>query len=110
MLTWFVIVPVLIAVFIYVLPFKKAGRVIAIAVQIILVCGTFYIFLITKEGDIVTNIGNYSNLLGILLKADTLSSVFVMLTAFTFWSRPSTVLTMTSAGFSGSFCFFGKDC
>jgi len=83
MLLWLVISPILIAVFIYILPYKKMSRLIAILAQAIFTCASFYVFLLCKKGDIVTSIGNYDGL-GIILRADTLSSVFVLLTAFIF--------------------------
>jgi multicomponent Na+:H+ antiporter subunit D len=84
MLAWVVIVPILISVFLYALPFEKAGKIIAVIVQTVLTGCTFFIFLLCKEGDIVTKIGNYPGVLGITLKADTLSSVFIILTSFVF--------------------------
>jgi len=84
MLVWFVIAPVLIALFIYIIPFKNAGKIIAIAAQAALTCFAFYIFLLCKNGDVIERAGNYSGTLGIMLKADTLSSVFVILTSFIF--------------------------
>jgi len=84
MLSWFVIVPVLTAVFIYIFPFEKAGKIIAIIVQIVLTICAFYVFILCKEADIVTRIGNYRGVLGILLKADMLSSIFVLFTTFIF--------------------------
>jgi len=84
MLSWFVIVPVLSAVFIYIFPFEKTGKVIAVFMQLILLLCAFYIFILCREAPVVVKIGNYGGFLGIALKADDLSSVFVMLTAFIF--------------------------
>jgi len=84
MLSFFATVPILIAVLLYILPFEKTARAIAITVQLALTCCAFYLFLTCKEGEIVSRIGNYNGVLGIILKADTLSSVFIILTSFIF--------------------------
>jgi multicomponent Na+:H+ antiporter subunit D len=84
MLSWFVIVPILIAIFLYINPFEKAGKVIAITVQSVLIGCAFYLFFACKEADIITHVGNFDGVLGITLKADTLSSVFIVLTTFIF--------------------------
>ena len=84
MLVYLVIIPIIIAVFLYVFPSSKIGRLIVIATQAFLVYLSVYLFIICKEGDIVTGIGNFDSVLGILLKADSLSSVFVALTTFVF--------------------------
>ena len=84
MLIYFVIVPILIAVFLYLFPFEKIARIIAISVQTGLLGATFYLFYLTREQDLVTVVGDYDGILGIALRADALSSVFVLLTAFIF--------------------------
>ena len=84
MLSYFVIAPLLTAVFLYVFSTVKAARMVAVAAQMTLVGFAAQLFFMCKEGDIVTNIGGYESVLGISLKADTLSSVFVVLTAFIF--------------------------
>ncbi|MCL2077535.1 MAG: proton-conducting membrane transporter [Oscillospiraceae bacterium] len=84
MLAYFVIIPILIAVFLYVFPSSKAGRLIAVITQTALVGLAFYLFFICKSRDVVSNIGNYESFLGITLRADALSSVFIILTSFIF--------------------------
>ena len=83
MLTFFVIVPILIAVFLYLFPFQKAARIISIFTQVGLTTAAFFLFLNSRNETIVTAIGDYG-ILGITLRADALSSVFIMLTAFVF--------------------------
>ena len=83
MLTFFVIVPILIAVFLYLFPFKTAGRITSIFIQIGFTVATTSLFAATRNGEIVTVIGGYGQL-GITLRADLLSSVFILLTAFIF--------------------------
>ena len=84
MLSFFVIVPILTAVFLYVFSTVRAARVLALIAQAVLTCFAAHLFFLSKEGDIVTNIGGYESLMGISLRADTLSSVFVVLAAFVF--------------------------
>jgi len=84
MLTYFVIGPILMAIFLYLLPFVKATRIVAIIAQGILLLAAGYLFFISQETAIVTNIGNYEGFLGIRLMVDPLASVFVLLTAFIF--------------------------
>ena len=84
MLIYFVIVPILIAVFLYFFS-DKIGRVIAIVAQLLFVLGAFYLLFQTQySGEIVTNVGNFRSFLGIYLMADTLTAVFVLLSAVMF--------------------------
>ena len=84
MLTYYVIVPILIAVFLYFFS-DRVGRVIAIAAQFLFVLGAFYLLFLTQSyGVIVTNVGDFRSFLGINLMADTLSAVFVLLSAIVF--------------------------
>jgi len=84
MLTYFVVVPILIAVFLYLFHFKTT-RVIAIVVQLAIFVASGYLFLMTQGGDyFITNVGNHDSVLGIMLRADNLSSVFILLSAFVF--------------------------
>ena len=84
MLTYFVIIPILIATFLYLFSSAKIGKVLAIIVQSLLVMFAFYLFYLTRSGDVTTNIGNFRDVLGITLRADNLSAVFILLTAFIF--------------------------
>lgn len=85
MLTYFVIVPILVAVFLYLFHFNKAARIIAITAQAGFLAASFFLFNLTATyGEVITNIGDYEGVLGIYLRADNLSSVFVLLTAFLF--------------------------
>jgi len=85
MLHWIVLMPIVAAVIFYILPSEKIGKIFSVVVQALLTCFTIYLFLLCKEEDIVTRIGNYQGYLGITLKVDSLSSVFIMLTAFIFF-------------------------
>ena len=84
MLTFFVMIPILIAVLLYLFASTKTGRVIAIVVQAMLVALSCYLFYLSRTEDIVTFIGIRYGSLGIMLLADSLSSVFVLLTSFLF--------------------------
>jgi len=84
MLPYYVITPILIAVFLYVFATAKTARVIAIAAQAVLTGFSAYLFYLCKDREIITYIGNYESVLGITLRADTLASVFVVLTTLAF--------------------------
>ncbi|MCL2426734.1 MAG: hypothetical protein FWD05_10415 [Oscillospiraceae bacterium] len=53
-------------------------------VQAGLFVAAIYLFVLTQEAEVTTYIGNYTGLLGITLRADELSAIFVMLTVFIF--------------------------
>ena len=84
MLTYFVIVPILIAVFLYLFSSDKVMRVLAILTQAALLFASLNLFFLSREETIITNIGGYLGLMGIVLRADMLSSVFILLTSFIF--------------------------
>ncbi|MCL2215641.1 MAG: proton-conducting membrane transporter [Defluviitaleaceae bacterium] len=84
MLTFFVIVPVLIAVFLYVFFTLKIARVIAIAVQAAFMVPAAWLLFATQESEIAVTVGDYEGFLGIILRADLLAAVFVCLTVFIF--------------------------
>ena len=85
MIFLFVIVPILIAVFLYLFPHSRIARIIVIIAQAALVCCAFYLFTITRDSALVSSIGNFDSVLGIMLIADSLSSVFIVLTTFAFF-------------------------
>jgi len=84
MIIYFVIVPIIIAVFLYLFPFERVARIMAIAVQSGLLVAAFWLFNMSREEEIIVTIGPYEGLLGIMLRADSLSAVFILLTAFIF--------------------------
>ncbi|MCL1989147.1 MAG: proton-conducting membrane transporter [Firmicutes bacterium] len=84
MLTYFVIAPILIAVFLYLLSSHYVAKILAIVVQAIFLGFTFFLFMESREQAIITVVGGYADSIGIILRADMLSSAFVMLTAFIF--------------------------
>ena len=84
MLPFVVIIPVLIAVFLFVFSTNKAARVLAIVFQSLFVAFSFYLFLASRHEYIVTYVGSYDDVLGIILKSTNISSVFILLTSIIF--------------------------
>lgn len=84
MLTYLVIVPVLIGVFLYLFSSAKSAKLIALATQIVLVGLSYHLFTLTKIEEVVTLVGGYHGYMGVVLKADTLTAVFILLTTFMF--------------------------
>ena len=84
MLTYFVIIPVLLGIFLYLFSTASVGRFIAIAAQLALVCFSYYLFTISQNADVINLVGGYHGAMGVVLRADTLSSVFILLTTFMF--------------------------
>ena len=86
MLIYFVIAPILLAVFIYLFPFFKISKGILILAQIALLGFSIYLFHLSRYADVTLPIGNYDGFLGIFLRADRLAAIFVMLTIVIFLS------------------------
>ena len=84
MLTFFVVVPVLIAVLLFTLATNRIVRMIAIMFQSALFAASVYLVRVTRDADLYTIVGSYENLLGITLRASSLSAVLVLLTTFIF--------------------------
>ena len=84
MLTYFVLAPIVIAVFLYLFSSNKASRIIAIVLQAIFTGFSLYLLMLTRYGDVVTYVGYYQSLLGIALRADMIAAAFVLLTSFLF--------------------------
>jgi len=83
-LPFFAIIPVLIAVFLYVFAGLKNARIIAVVAQTAFVALAFSLVLASREEEIITRVGGYAGYLGIILRADTLAAVFVLLTVVIF--------------------------
>jgi len=86
MLTFFVIIPVVIAVFLFVFSGARSARIIAMVFQTALTGFAFYLFMLSRTETVYTQIGGYEGFLGIILRADNLAAVFILL---------STVIVMT---------------
>ena len=79
MLPYFVIMPVLIAVILFIFATNKGARFLAIALQAVFVVLSFVLLWETRSGEIIHVIGDYDGFLGIILRAYTLSAVFMVL-------------------------------
>jgi len=86
LLVYFVLTPILIAVFMYLFSHAALGRLLAVLLQLGLVIGSFLLFIYVNSAyeTVTVNIGNYRSVLGISLGADYISSLFVLLTNFIF--------------------------
>jgi len=85
LLPFFVIIPVLIAVFLFVFSSVKAARKIAIVFQAAYAVFAFYLLVVAREGEIMANVGDYSGFMGIILRADTLAAAFILLASVIFF-------------------------
>ena len=83
-LPFFVIVPVMLAVFLYVFFTIKFARVLAVIAQSAFLAPTFLLLLATRYEEIADTVGGYYGVLGITLRADNLSAVFIFLTVIIF--------------------------
>lgn len=79
MLTFLVIIPVIIAVFLFVFSGVKSARIIAMAFQTALTGFAFYLFMLSRTETVYTVVGDYAGFLGIILRADNLAAVFILL-------------------------------
>ncbi|MCL2547508.1 MAG: hypothetical protein FWE06_10085 [Oscillospiraceae bacterium] len=84
MLTIFVTAPILIAVFLFVFSSRRAARLVAIAAQAALTGVAVYLFIASRTETLVANIGHYESVLGITLRADDISAMFVLLATLIF--------------------------
>ncbi|MCL1996940.1 MAG: hypothetical protein FWG63_12085 [Defluviitaleaceae bacterium] len=86
MLLYFVIIPVLIAIFLFVFATNDIARKIAIAFQAIFTGFAVYLVWLTRGESVITfvGVGSYIDYLGILLYAYDVSAAFVLLTAVVF--------------------------
>ena len=87
MLTFFVIIPVFLAILLYLQSTNKTAKILAIIFQSLLFFASIYLVMITRdihEADMVVFVGSYADVLGIILRANSLSAVFILLTTFIF--------------------------
>ena len=83
-LSYFVIIPVLSAVFLFVFTKNKTARIIAIVFQAIFTGFVAYLVTQTRDQSLVTAVGNFDGILGIMLYADSMAAIFVLLTSVLF--------------------------
>ena len=62
MLSYFALAPVAVAVILYLLPFERIGRAVALAAQAALAGFSCHLFFLCKRGDVVSQIGGYGAL------------------------------------------------
>lgn len=84
MLALFVIIPLLIAITLFVFSNNDVARALAIVFQSFFVLLSFYLFIISYEQEVGLQIGYYDHFLGIHLRAYNISSVFILLTTIIF--------------------------
>ena len=83
-LPFFAIIPVLIAVFLYVFAGLRRARIIAVIFQSAFAVLALALLIASRDGEIITRVGGYEGYLGIILRADTLAALFVLLTVVIF--------------------------
>ena len=84
MLTYFVIIPVLIALFMYLFSGVKSGRILALVFQTAFVIFSFYLFILGRAETVYTRVGDFPDYMGIILRADNMAAVFILLTTVVF--------------------------
>lgn len=85
MLIYFVVVPILLGVFLYLVPGRSSVRGFALLAQLGLVVAAVYLFFhVGPYGYIEEPVGNFYSTLGVILRVDMLSTVFIMLSTFIF--------------------------
>ncbi|MCL2353315.1 MAG: proton-conducting membrane transporter [Defluviitaleaceae bacterium] len=84
MLSLFIIIPVLIAVFLFVFTKNQVARILAIVFQAVYTGFAGWLVLQTRGTYIIERVGGYEGVLGILLYAFDTSAIFILLTAVLF--------------------------
>ncbi|MCL2350210.1 MAG: hypothetical protein FWC67_01895 [Defluviitaleaceae bacterium] len=83
-LAYFVIVPVLVAVFLFVFMSDKATKILAILFQMLFLGFAAYLMFLTQDGSMIQYVGSTNDFLSIVLYLNTFSSVFIVLTGVLF--------------------------
>ena len=83
-LPFLVIIPVIIAVFLYVFAGLKIARMIAVITQAAYMVLAFVLLIASRNQEIVVSVGGYEGFLGIILRVDNLAAVFILLTVLIF--------------------------
>ncbi|MCL2575310.1 MAG: hypothetical protein FWE33_02640 [Defluviitaleaceae bacterium] len=84
MLPYFVIVPVLMAIFLFIFTSVKSSRVVAIFFQLILVGFSGYLVYLTRSESILEFVGSTDNFLSIVLYAFDFNTILIGLTTVLF--------------------------
>lgn len=83
-LFWLVLVPIIMAVFGYLINFKKAALFFIIVQVGLLALSFYFLYQVNINGPIVCTLGTFDAWLDIVLIADNISMLFVTLTCFLF--------------------------
>lgn len=84
MLTYFVVAPILLAVFMYLYTNETLAKIGAILVQASLFIASLYMFLEARETPIELAVGGYETVLGIALRASAFNAALIVLTTLVF--------------------------
>ncbi|MCL1882421.1 MAG: hypothetical protein FWF81_01530, partial [Defluviitaleaceae bacterium] len=84
MLPFFVILPMVIAVFLFLTKNNNVVMLLSVVFQFVLFVLAVWLVMETRDVDVFFNIGDYEDMMGIILRANSLSAVFVLLTTFVF--------------------------
>ena len=84
MLAYLVVAPVLLGIFLYLFSTAGISRLVAVLAQLALVGFAFHLFMRTRAEEALTIVGGYHGAMGVTLRADNLSGVFILLTAVMF--------------------------
>ena len=83
-LPFLVIIPIIIAVFLYVFAGLKSARMAAVVTQTAYAVLAFFLLVASREDEIYVSVGGYEGFLGIILRVDNLAAVFILLTVIIF--------------------------
>jgi len=84
LLPFLVIIPIIIAVFLYVFAGLKIARMIALVTQAAYMVLAFVLLVASRNETINVSVGGYDGFLGIMLRVDNLAAVFIFLTVLLF--------------------------
>ena len=84
MLIYFVVAPILMAVFMYLYTNDKIAKIVAILVQGTLFVGSFNMFLTARYYTIETVVGGYESVAGITLRASVFNSALIIIATLVF--------------------------
>ena len=83
-LPFFAIIPVIIAVFLFIFSTSRSARIVAILFQLCFTLLTVGLLLYVRDGPLIVHVGQYVGVLGIILRADSFVAVFILLVSIIF--------------------------
>jgi multicomponent Na+:H+ antiporter subunit D len=86
LLPFFVIMPVLMAVFMYITSTLSVARWVAITSQALAIIPSLLLLITAMEQPVIVRVGGYDGFLGIVLRADPLAALMVLLTSVIFFA------------------------